>query len=480
MITSQDSRRTLEEIREGEYIVGAKRDSRVPSVRSSIFSRPQRLSSLPPGVAPSLSQLPPSSEPGWASTPGFGNLLGIPESQDDPSASLLSVKSAPTPQAGGGSQSPVDGLGLTSAGLEPPPGLVGILKPSTASTVSLPEPHEDHSTTIRALWKAEYGRLVSMYGQAGVDRNISDLRGDQPAPREDASSPFLLEPLPQPGLEMRESLALPRSARNSRQDGTQEDNSDESSHQRLSFISSAGYASSYTTRASFADTDSVNTREDIRKMVDDMRSTYLKAIEAREPSLQAVKSLKKRKKKAKSTPGGTPRTSGAIPPSTPDAQERRSVSAPNPSPTLHNHKTTRNFSSPVGGINKLPAIEASPSREREPEIGLKRADSSTLGALMGEHKRSSIQKRRSKRNSRRLSGQPAGSPTHPRDKAIRNPSLKSEDAEITVLDEDFQNLYKDIFRTSTHDFWNTQPSLTPTLSHASISPPTNPPPPVPI
>ena len=484
MTTTQDSRRTLEEIREGDYVVGAKerRDSRTHSIRRPNSSRQQQHMSLNPA---SVSPIQPTL------------LLDIPEHGVDPGSTPISVQSAPnfshSSQHFSPNSSQVDGLGLSCTSLESPSTLQGILKPSSSSHISLLDPHEEQNSTIRALWKAEYGRLVSMYGQAGVDRNIAELKRDGGSPKEEGHSPFIMEPLPQPGLDMRDTQHLPRSGRNSRAElQLPEGDSDESSHQRLSLISSVGYASSYTTRTSFAETDSINTRDDIRKMVDDMRSTYLKAIESREPSLQAVKSLKKRKtktKKTKSTTGSTtPRPSTAVPPATPtnkpttpEAPEQRSVSACNPSPPLHSQRNTRNFSSPVGGINTLPAIEASPSRDREPEPGLKRADSSTLGVLMGEQKRSTIQNRKSRRSSRRSSMQSANLPDGPSAKQLAESGGQDADEDVTVLDEDFQNLYKDIFRTSTHEFWQTQAGFSPTLGLPStIEAPDRPPPPVPI
>jgi hypothetical protein len=497
LVTSQDSRETLEEIREGEYIVGAKgrRDSRAYSVRSSSTPQPQQRLSLRSPSANSFSPDPMhlSSQPGWGSFPGSTALLDIPEHAVDPSLTPLSVQSAPNPTdrslRRSPSASPVEGLGLSGTSLEPPAGPQGILKSSGNSAISLLEPHEEQNATIRALWKAEYGRLVSMYGQAGVDRNIAELRRNNSTSIEEQPPSFLLEPLPQPGWEVRDSPSAPKSSRNSRSESTpHEDISDESSQQRLSFMSSAGYASSYTTRTSVADTESINARDDIRKMVDDMRSTYLKAIESREPSLEAVKSLKKKKTTKKSTAAGTLRASSAVSPSTPLAEpstpephEKRSVSAQNPSPVLHSERSTRNFSSPVGGISKLPAIEASPSRDREPEPGLKRADSSTLGALMGEHKRSSIQKRKSKRKSRRSSVQRHSPPNLSPNKAVSQENTENaEEKDMTVLDAEFRNLYQDIFRTSTDDFWQSNASFSPTMGLLSKVPsPDRPPPPVP-
>jgi hypothetical protein len=493
LATSQDSRRTLEEIREGEYVVGVKsrRESRAQSVRSPSLPQPRPFE--PVTISPN--QQHPSSQQSWIHPTGSNALMDIPESPTTEFISTpLSVQSAPNPHLGPGiythSTMSVDGLGLSGTGFPLPSAPHGILKSSTTSLpISILEPHEEQNPTIRALWKAEYGRLVSIYGQAGVDRHVGELRADRVTPQEEIPG-FVFEPQapPQPPFE-NESSPGSRLDRNSRLDNHgSEDISDESSQQRHSFMSSVGYASSYTTRTSFAETDSINTRDDIRKMVDDMRSTYLRAIEAREPSLQAVKSLKKKKKKRRSSPpsaAGTPRASTTIPPSTPlrkpitpEPQERPTPKGP--SPPMHSQRSTRNFSSPIAGINKLPAIEASPSRERESEVGLKRADSSTLGALMGETKRASIQKRRSKRHSRRLSSNLTPPKNSPTKYPLQSSNEENNDPEMNVLDEEFQNLYKDIFRTSTHEFWTSPSSLSSTIGIPSSMPsPDRPPPPIP-
>ena len=209
-----------------------------------------------------------------------------------------------------------------------------------------------------------------------------------------------------------------------------------------------------------ADTDSFNSRDDIHQLVDNMRSTYLRAIEAREPSLHAVKSLKKRKKKRKYIPTGAPRLSSVMS-GTSGPPEQQSVTATN-SP-IQSQRSTRIVSTPVAGINTLPAIEASPIRERDPEIGLKRADSATLGTLMGETKRASIKKRASKRHSRRSSIRrdsiqkvsPKVSPSKSTNSNRETVNTNSTDR--TLLGDEFETVYKDIFRSSMHDFWQSSP-----------------------
>ena len=463
--TTQDSERTMAEIREGEYIVAgsSRRNSRSQSVKSPILRSPsiqERNGNVPLSGRHMLPlPLPPSNT---TSSP----LLNIPEHTIVVDTSYTTCANSVSPNPADithrprapASQSPNDsaeGLGI----LDLPPALPSILKKS--SKVSLLEPHEEQNPTIRALWKAEYGRLVNLYGQDGVDRNIMDLRRDSklsPSDFRQSSEggfhPFVLEPPPRPSGEHRDSSQTAKTYRSPRSDAVpHEDTSDESS-KRLSFMSSAAY-SSYTSGTSIAESESVTSLADIRRVVDDMRYTYLQALETREPSLQAVKSMKKRKKKKSSTPvGGTPRTSlmrSSLPPSTPEPPaERPVVSRDGSSPPLQSKRSTRTISQPVAGITKLPSIEASPRRDKDPDVGLKRADSATLGALMGEAKRGSIRKRRSKRHSRRLSTQ-----TGPQHTSPHKVSAKEED----VIDPDLANMYNDIFKSSSLDFWQSSPTL---------------------
>ena len=469
--TSQDAERTMEDIREGEYIVPGKdrRDSRSQSVKSPVATHPS--SQAPPSVF--LSSIPqvPSLQPTWGNAASIP-LLDIPENaiiydassptttQSEPAIPCFSRPHS-RKQAAISPNASVEGLGISEA----PPLPVGILKNS--SKLSLLEPHEEQNPTIRALWKAEYGRLVAIYGQDGVDRNIVDLKRDSTIPssdhrqsREDGMPTFNLEPLPRPSIEYRDGTHVARSSRTSRNEASHNDDTSDESSKRLSFISTAAY-SSYTSGTSVAESDSIVSRADIRKVVDDMRSTYLQALETREPSLQAVKSMKKRTKKRKSsTPGGTPRSSSfvrsSLGPSTPEPSfERQSMTTDGTSPTVQSQRSTRVVSQPVAGINKLPAIAASPKRDEELEVGLVRADSGTLGALMGETKRASIKKRRSKRNSRRLSTQSKTSEVSPKKSTFIN--------EEPALSTDIANMYSDIFRSSSDDFWASSPTIASTV-----------------
>ena len=462
--TSGDSDSVLDSIRDGEVFVPGRRDSRSLSHRNSTAGE-RRPSQGSLTSSPSQRRPPASAPSTWAPFPGSSPLLDIPENS---STHLTTWKGTASehPQADSfrrpmshHSNPPFEGLGIHDHAPQ------GILK-NTVSQQPAEAPVEQNPT-IRALWKAEHSRLVNIYGQTGVDKSFGEVPWDQKrlsiiTDRSEQPAPVALDPLPRPSFENRDSQR--KQKRRSRTDGHHDASSDESSHRPLSFMSSAGgYASSYTTRTSIADSDSVNTKDDIRKMVESMRSTYIQALEAREPSLDAIKSMKRKKKRKSTTPAPTPRASSI--PTTPETD--RAVSAPinGSSPTLRSQRSLRTVSQPIAGIPTLPAIEASPSRAPEPEVGLQRADSATLGALMGESRRSSIRKRASKSHSRQ------GSLSNPKlrksSSVSKKPSVaeKENTIESNIEEGDIAILYKDIFHSS--DFWQTSPlgssvSLTPT------------------
>lgn len=478
-ITTDDQARILEDIRDGEYVVAGKdkRDSRSLSVKSPMPGERRQSHSSMAGASPPSQRHPPMSTPAsWAPFQTSSPLLDIPENgaenvagQDPPmfmSNSAFSLSDVFGRPASTQSSPPTDGLGISDFPQTPQ----GILK-ATPSHSSLVEPTTEQNATIRALWKAEYKQLVAIYGQTGVSKNIGDVPWEQKrlstiqdvAQGEEKSIPFALDPLPRPSYEHREGATVRRTSRQSKAEAVQQDDtSDESSHQRLSFISSAGYASSYTTRASIADSDSINAKEDIRKFVETMRSTYLQAIESREPSLQAVKTLKKKKKRKSTTPQGTPR--GSSIPTTPENEQNAFASANGSSPSLRSQRSTRAISQPVATISTLPAIQASPTRDKKAGPGLMRADSSTLGNLMGETKRSMIQKRKSERESRRNSqnSRPQQrSSTSDKNSVPDKENLPVQDQQ--PIEEEFASLYRDIFNSSGHDFWDSSPALKTTI-----------------
>jgi hypothetical protein len=429
-----------------------RRDSRTLSLRNSTLNE-RRPSHSSLSSSPSQRRPPGSAPAAWAPFSGSSPLLDIPENSP---THLITRHSMSTPQSSGFADtmrrpashqqnSPIDGLGI----FESPP--QGILK-NTSQHVEAPT---EQSATIRALWKAEYSRLVTIYGQAGVEKSFGEMPGDQKKLsiiEDEQVTPVALDPLPRPSFEPKDNKQKTR--RRSRSDARHDDTSDESSQRPHSFMSSAGgYASSFTTRTSIAESDTFTTKDDIRKMVESMRSTYIQALEAREPSRDAVKSLRRKKKRKSTTPTATPRASSI--PVTPEGERTVSMPTTSSSPLLRSQRSVRTVSQPVAGI---PVVH-DPTASDEPELdaGLKRADSATLGALMGESRRSSIKKRAaSRQNSRR------GSLSNPKLRASTSVSKKASSAEKenVVEDEDFASLYKDIF--SSTDFWQSSPTASAT------------------
>jgi hypothetical protein len=479
-LTEPNQDHILEGLRDGAYDIAGRevRESRsLSSTRPPTADRRQSQSSYNgPGVS---HRLPPVSTPAaWAPFSGSSPLLEIPENGRSRLTGSHSI-GPPTSASNNWdlfgrpfsaqSSSVTEGLGI----LELPHQPHSILKKST-SMASLVEPTSEQSATIRALWKAEYKQLVAIYGETGVSKNIGEVPWEQKrlstiqdvGHHDERTVPFVLNPLPRPSFEHREGVQKRASRQSKSEHHHSDDTSDESLNQRSSLISSAGYASSYTTRTSIAESDAVSTQQDIRKIVENMRTTYIQAIEAREPSLHALKSIKKRKKRTSNTPQSTPRASSI--PSTPELERRSSSHANASSPSLRSQRSTRVVSQPVATISTLPAIEASPTRSKDPEAGLKRADSATLGTLMGESKRSSISKRKSERRSRRQSH----TTSSPRESSENNSSApgdtESHSTSQGASDEHLVSLFRDIFSGSNDDFWKCSPALTTTLAVSPV------------
>ena len=419
LVTQQDYDRTLEEIRDGEYIVGGKerRTSRTSS---------QPKSPTEPSHLKVISTAPSSPR----DQGGFPSPIWQPPSMLSDSALVTSPASAPaafSPRersySSQGFQYPhhSQSYHMSSNGLGTSQSSHQFYPRHMASTTSLLEPHEEQNPTIQALWKAEYSRLVSIYGQAGVDRNIVELNRDHPDapvpdhqfPNRDMSySPSFLAPhqpthAPLSPSMMRSGFGLRPNASTMNLDlAYRDDGSDGSSYARYSQLSSSGASSSITGRTSMAE-DSTVTRDDIRKIVDDMRTNYLHAIEAHTPPLQPSSDFSLRKPPStKQTPSlvsyasmdgslrsasrqSTARTKSWQSTATYVTTPRTSVS----SPTLKSMRTSsatsrRTSGHPAAGIATLPAIQASPAKsaksnrkKKQDDVGLKRADSTTLGVM---------------------------------------------------------------------------------------------------
>lgn len=417
LVTHQDYDRTLEDIRQGDYIVGGKdrRISQAPSQRnSSVRGRvPESKSS---STSPNFARPSLAFNPGWTPPLATGDYTGSRQyhSPSSTSASLTPNQHISSdygyPHRGWNQH--YNGLGISTQ-----PGQ--FYSRHMSSTTSLHEPLDGQNATVQALWKAEHTRLSSIYGESEMDRDSVQphqvhrstsnafLQHRLSAARDTAYSSSVS--LQQPLRPHRESAGRELGVRNhvSMSNlglGYLEEHSDGSSNQRHSLLSSSGRSSSFTTRTSMAE-DLTTTRDDVRRIVDDMRMNYLHALEAHTPPLHPISDPPLRKPRSRkqtrslassvsvesglrsinrqshskswqstTTYMATPRTSTSSPPTKP--QSRRTSLGP----------SRRTSVQPVAGIAPLSPIKASPARPigeslKDDNIGLKRADSTTLGSL---------------------------------------------------------------------------------------------------
>ncbi|RMZ92727.1 hypothetical protein DV736_g14, partial [Chaetothyriales sp. CBS 134916] len=465
MEASSDSDSMWDEIREGEYVLPSKfkRGSRFSKSTDTLLPESSasqvRLSAIPAPKSQATATLPIRSSSVISSLPIRTSsaalpLLGIPEHatiMDDvcspstcpgESPNSSSPQLPPRKQSSLPSKSSIPGLGIHEA----PPAPTGILKNS--SKISLLELREEQNPTMRALWKAESSRLHSIYGQGTVDLHTCEPR--RGAGKQSMDSP-MLEPAHVPSNERRDTSI---SFTLSRADTSHLDDVSDVSSRRLSHVSSTAI-SSLTSSTSATEPDSYASRADIHKMVEDMRATYLQALETREAPLYSVKLTKKLKKKQKPpTPSGTPRGSSSIRRSssralvTPEPRSDIGTTIPDDASPARSQRSTKVTSQPLADVPSLPAIEGSHRQGRILDLGLKRPDSGTLDGYKAESRRSSIGKRKSQRHSRRHSKYSNPSP--------RNASLVVEQG---TNDADMTKEFGDVFRLSIHEFWQSSPNL---------------------
>ena len=397
--TMQDNQRTLEDIREGDYVVGRKekRNSQLSQIKTSS-----------PSLAGPAS--PRFSSGAGASTPRQSSFAGPEQWQPSPTT-LWHSEVAVSPVLASSAQDslpstpgllppvllpPDSGYGMRNGGAEHIS--VNVLPSSTtrarvpSSTASLLTKGEEQNATLQALWKAEYGRLVAIYGQDGVDRNIADLNRDhQRTPSLEVtdgnhdhhmSPAIILQPLPKPSFD---AGWTPNSSRNSRgsfarDSNTFDDASDYSSQKPSSIMSSEGSSSSYTKRTSLYEPEHRTTREDVRRVVESMRSNYLRAIES--TTIVTDKAKKKRKPKVRAS---LPNASAADPPlpsMRPPKAARQSWHASNTQVTSKADKKLPK-TKPAAACTPSPMLKTSTSKSSlKSKKSLQRADSLTLGALV--------------------------------------------------------------------------------------------------
>jgi hypothetical protein len=396
-VTEQDYGRTLEEIRGGEYIVGGKERR---TSKTSAHSRSSAAPAQTPGTK-FLSTAPSSPRdqvtfPGSIWRPGLtradGGLVASPASSESP---YLDPRRSSSAQA----YHPAQPIYLRHV----------------ASTVSLVESRDRQNPAIQALWRAEQSRLVSINSQQNIhypsDERNGELgrttrQGESKSSRHrsysSSSQPRISMGHRVPASSTLGSETAAQASASTLELHNHDDHSDNSSHMRFSHLSSNGTASSFTTGTSVAE-DMFTSRDDIRRIVDDMRTNYLQAIEAQTPPLRPLPSppMQGRPRSKKQNTPLTSRASvdGSLRPVSQSSAARtkswQSASTPRTSISSSITKATRSGSAasrrasgqPVAGIATLTPIEASPvrsvkpSRPKKNDEGLKRADSTTLGVM---------------------------------------------------------------------------------------------------
>lgn len=395
--TSQDSQRTLQDIRDGHYVVGKKDRhlSYTPGRNKASVPQPQVPSesqvnhpSLP---TPTSQRFTPSQT--WPNTPTIASDTTQSYHPRDSEISDANV-----------------GLGLSS-----PMALVHAnlsqdsLRDSSSNFSRRSVPHDnprrwtkhtpETSATLKALRKAEYTRLVELYGSDVANRKIAQLDREHlrtpssPAfPTDAPYSSVILEPLPPPPMEKveTESRRISRASLNSGSGG--DEWSGTSSPQRTSQVSSYAESSADTGQTSLTEDETAATRENIRNMVAQMRSSYLHDIESRSAPVKSKSRAKTKKRRLLPSPIIV--ISDQLPPLPPSPIASRQTWHP-PGTESSIQSKRRVNSNPVRSIPRLSPIQTSPPWGVDDSTGVKRADSTTLGNLMADVTRDRAKSRKS-------------------------------------------------------------------------------------
>lgn len=367
IILPQDSHQTLEDIREDGYIVGKKdkqstsrltQHSTISAIRPRLSHASYSAPSLQVPFSETWSQSAKSSDEDLRSS--VQQTVGLGVSQHAPPSRTSRTYDSISEYRTFSRNNSV----------------------SVESTRSSMRQSHDSNATLKALRKAEYAKLVELYGSdtaarsfAHYDAHQNDTSFNSVKDGPPTFSPVVLEPLPLPPIDTENR----RSSRSS--------SISESLYSSSSSPQRASYVSSIATGQTSIEEDSAATREDIRKMVEQMRNSYLSAIESREPTPSKTRIRKSRKSKHNSTTSPTfgPGQSRASVASSTQLLRNNGRQTWHPADTDRDmHSQRRVNSHPPSGFGRLSPIEASPPRSLDGESGLKRADSGTLGALMAE------------------------------------------------------------------------------------------------
>lgn len=400
LTTTQDNQRTLEDIREGDYIVGRKekRNSQLSQIKTSSPSlagpASPRFQGSTTAAAPRQSSFSeqsrrlPSSSTFLHSEVSASSGLAVSARDSPPATPRLLPPDLLPPDSGYGIRS---GLTEPISANAMPPKTAGARVPS--ATASLLTRGEEQNATIHALWKAEYGRLVAIYGQEGVDRNIADLNRDHQrsfsldvrdgSQDRHLQSAIVLQPLPRPSFDAGWASNSARNSQGSmmmRESSTFDDASDYSSQKPSSIMSSEGSSSSYTKRTSLYEPDVITTREDVRRVVENMRSNYLKAIES--TARATDKTETKRTPRVRASVPNAPVTGPSPPAMKPPKATRQSWYGSNAQVTSKAGRR-KTKTKPDTARPSSPMLKTSASRSSvKSKASLQRADSLTLGVLV--------------------------------------------------------------------------------------------------
>ncbi|RMZ85176.1 hypothetical protein DV738_g91, partial [Chaetothyriales sp. CBS 135597] len=435
---SPDADTSWEVIRESEYAV-SKGGSRFSQSTPTLLLRsasPKRWSSISASKPPATAALP-------MRTPSASPLLGIPEQDDVGSLSTESPRMPCCKHPSIQSKYSIPGLGIN----ETPSAPIGILKNS--SKISLVEPRDEQNPVMRALWKAESTRLHSICSQgAFVDNYLSEPR--RSSGKVNMDSP-ILEPVHISRNECRDASI---SFTLSRADTSHlDDVSDISSSGRLSHSSSAAI-SSHTSSTSTIESDSFTSRADIHKMVEEMRATYLQALETREtPLYPGTKSAKKSKKKRKSSTPSTRTTS----------ESKSDMSRLSTDHTSHprSPRSAKMVFQHLDDIANLPDRDGSHRQGRILDLDLAPADTGIIPGHRPESSRSSMKMSKPQRASRQRS-------KHYNNLSPRNASLvAAPDYNDDDDDIDPDKEFAEIYRLSLNEFWQSSPNLSSTTTCTS-------------
>lgn len=490
----------LKDIRDGDYVVGRKERPPSRGPRKSTIRSPT-VGNFGQSTPTSPASTTPASPRTWSGMAFVEPSRSMPCILDEPVISdanfdplgLGLISSAPATQS---QFSRTSRAGLRHSGSQPSLSRESIKSHRTSSV-------QDASATLIALKKAEFSRMADLYGPEVAAIKLSRTSSAPSSPQLQFS----------PTLENSQTFdgdsKEQNSNRRSRLSGTSGSCYDESiepgSPERTSYVSSHA-DSNATAPTSFTDEECVTSREDIKSMVEQIRSTYLDAFDDHTAPPQATKSRKK-KKKTKSTcssvVGGFERTRPKVP------AGRQTWHPESQLPELSSKRRVN--SHPVNAVGRLPPIPASPTRDLEDDLGIKRADSTTLGEIMADMTRANIRAQRSSKQAEEPTKRNFSRPTTPKSQmhkakdswlsvgsdAIESPStealydgprllkhssvvstISARDSPFNTLSttsrDDFEELYQDLFGKDADTFWSSSTLLSDKSSSLLITHSTNP------